>query len=67
MESSELGSLLHDQILRVYLNDCAEYLKKKLLVFVCFLALHPKSTAMFMAGGSVHLTELFPGKASTSG
>ena len=32
--------------------------KKK---FVCFAALHPKSTAM--AGGSVHLTTLFPGQA----
>ena len=33
------------------------------LVFVCFLALHPKSTAMVMAGGLVHLTTLFPGQA----
>ena len=29
-------------------------------LFVCFLALRPKSTAMVMAGGSVHLTTLFP-------
>ena len=29
--------------------------------FVCFVALHPKSTAMVMAGRSVHLTTLFPG------
>ena len=27
--------------------------------FVCFFALRPKSTAMVMAGGSVHLTTLF--------
>ena len=28
-----------------------------------FVALHPKSTAMVMAGLSVHLTTLFPGQA----
>ena len=32
-------------------------------VFVCFVALHPKSTAMVMVGRSVHLTTLFPGQA----
>ena len=31
-------------------------------LFVCFVALRPKSTAMVMAGRSVHLTTLFPGK-----
>ena len=31
--------------------------------FVLFVALRPKSTAMVMAGRSVHLTTLFPGKA----
>ena len=31
--------------------------------FVCFVALRPKSTAMVMAGQSVHLTTLFPGQA----
>ena len=31
-------------------------------LFVCFVALHPKSTAMVMAGRSVHLTTLFPGQ-----
>ena len=31
--------------------------------FVCFVALSPKSTAMVMAGRSVHLTTLFPGQA----
>ena len=31
--------------------------------FVCFVALHPKSTAMVMVGRSVHLTTLFPGQA----
>ena len=28
-------------------------------LFVCFVALHPKSTAMVMAWRSVHLTTLF--------
>ena len=32
-------------------------------LFVCFLALRPKSTAMVIAGRSVHLTTLFPGQA----
>ena len=31
--------------------------------FVCFVALRPKSTAMVMAGQSVHLTTLFPEQA----
>ena len=31
--------------------------------FVCFVALRLKSTAMVMAGRSVHLTTLFPGQA----
>ena len=32
--------------------------------FVClFVALRPKSTAMVIAGQSVHLTTLFPGQA----
>ena len=29
----------------------------------CFVALRPKSTAMIMAGWSVHLTTLSPGQA----
>ena len=32
-------------------------------VFVCFVALRPKSTAMVIAGRSVHLITLFPGQA----
>ena len=31
--------------------------------FVCFVTLRPKSTAMVIAGRSVHLTTLFPGQA----
>ena len=38
-----------------------------LWLFVCFVALRPKSTAMVIAGRSVHLTTLFPGQAWTSG
>ena len=34
-------------------------------MFVCFLALRLKSTAMVMAGRSVHLTTLFLGKLSS--
>ena len=36
-----------------------------LIFFVClfFVGLHPKSTAVVMARGSVHLTTLFPGQA----
>ena len=33
------------------------------LLFVCFDAVRPKSTAMVIAGRSVHLTTLFPGQA----
>ena len=35
-------------------------------VFVCFVALRPKSTAMVIAGRSVHLTTLFPGQATST-
>ena len=34
-----------------------------LILLACFVALHPKSTAMVMARRSVHLTTLFPGQA----
>ena len=32
-------------------------------LFVCLFALRPMSTAMVIAGRSVHLTTLFPGQA----
>ena len=32
-------------------------------LFVCFIALRSKSTAMVIAARSVHLTTLFPGQA----
>ena len=34
-------------------------LKRSLFYFACFVALRPKSTAMVMAGRSVHLTTPF--------
>ena len=34
-----------------------------IVLFVCFVALRRKSTAMVIAGRSVHLTTLFPGQA----
>ena len=33
--------------------------RKEVCLFACFVALRPKSTAMVMAGQSVHLTTLF--------
>ena len=40
--------------------EVPEYAK---IVVVGFVALRPKSTAMVIAGRSVHLTTLFPGQA----
>ena len=37
--------------------------KIKFWLLVGFVALRPKSTAMVIAGRSVHLTTLFPGQA----
>ena len=34
-----------------------------MFVLFCLVALRPKSTAMVMAGQSVHLTTHFPGQA----
>ena len=38
-------------------------IRRHVCLFVCFVALRPKSTAMVIAGRSVHLTTLFPGQA----
>ena len=35
----------------------------EVLRVICFVALRPKSTAMVIAGRSVHLTTLFPRQA----
>ena len=55
--------------LQCYQNRIYQCLAGQVLshdLFVCFVALRPKSTAMVMAGRSVHLTTLFPGQALTS-
>ena len=39
------------------------YFRNTIVLFVCFVALLPKSTAMVIAGRSIHLTTLFPGQA----
>ena len=44
-------------------NNNVSQLVYTLILIVCFVALRPKSTAMVMAGRSVHLTTLFPGQA----
>ena len=49
------------------LNVNCEYFLIYGFLFVCFVALRPKSTATVMAGRSVYLTTLFPGQAWTSG
>ena len=41
----------------------ATVIKVCCFVVVVFVALHPMSTAMVIAGRSVHLTTLFPGQA----
>ena len=39
------------------------FFKKSVRIICLFVALRPKSTAMVIAGRSVHLTTLFPGQA----
>ena len=43
------------------LRDCE--IERNFHPNLCFVALRPKSTAMVIAGWSVHLTTLFPGQA----
>ena len=45
---------------------CLQYYHLANGLFVCCVALRRKSTAMVMAGRSVHLATLFPGQALTS-
>ena len=48
------------------LFECRDFLVhigKAMFLFVCFVALRPKSTDMVIAGRSVYLTTLFPGQA----
>ena len=42
-----------------YTENFNPRIKLVLFLFVCFVALRPKSTAMVIAGRSVHLTTLF--------
>ena len=49
--------------LQVYAAWADWYKHDLFVLFVCFVALRPKSTAMVIAGRSVHLTTLFPGQA----
>ena len=44
-------------------SQCTQHVQSIVCLFVCFIALRPKSTAMVIAGRSVHLTTLFPGQA----
>ena len=46
-----------------YTSVCVNFMPERVLNIVCFVALRPKSTAMVIAGRSVHLTTLFPGQA----
>ena len=49
-----------------YVTICIIIIYKPVCLFV-FVALRPMSTAMVIAGRSVHLTTLFPGQAGASG
>ena len=53
------GNLCVDSSIKVY----PQVFTKTTCFFVCFVALHPKSTAKVMAGRSVHLITLFLGQA----
>ena len=60
----------HESIDEIFVGESSFYFNviKSLVadlevLFVCFVALRPKSTAMVIAGRSVHLTTLFPGQA----
>ena len=52
-----------ETVLKFYNLEASRYNSQIISLFVCFVALRPKSTAMVMAGRSVHLTTLFPGQA----
>ena len=61
-DSDQTAPAQSDQSLRWAFFSSGGKLKLRCL-FVCFVALRPKPTAMVMAGRSVHLTTLFPGQA----
>ena len=51
----------HSAILLTFIK--LPFVIKTCVLFVCLVALSPKSTAMVIAGRSVHLITLFPGQA----
>ena len=55
-------NLAHNLQQGPYRQACVKF-KEFSRFFGCFVALRPKSTAMVIAGRSVHLTTLFPGQA----
>ena len=53
---------MHTVILLGSIVMCTVHLLGHIQIFVCFfVALRPMSTAMVIAGRSIHLTTLFPG------
>ena len=58
--SKFIASIQKEEFISAFKGSADNYIQQ--LVF-CFIALRPKSTAMVMAGRSVHLTTLFPGQA----
>ena len=52
----------YNQVLHLTQDTKWESDKITIILFVCFVALRPKSTAMVIAGRSVHLTTLFLGR-----
>ena len=55
--------MIHDCKLKKFENNYLIGNNKNYVFFLFFVALRPKSTAMVIAGRSVHLTTLFPGQA----
>ena len=53
--------------LKMCTDDAGPEQSLVLLILFVFVALRPMSTAMVIAGRSVHLTTLFPGQAWASG
>ena len=56
-----MADLSREVVLNVVFSNLWNY--HYTYLFVCFVALRPKSTAMVMAGQSFHLPTLFPGQA----
>ena len=63
MCKSKYHSAYHIFINYYEFTCCIENIVDPDHLFVCFVALRPKSTAMVIAGRSVRLTTLFPGQA----